>query len=328
MSEVGISEPAARARFSTDDFPRRERVDAWSEALGRHCGVRIDVDPRSAGDFRSTAKLMRLPTFALVEGSTSPMRQESSRGLVVNDDVTFCSVTTSRWGMSQLGRSLDLHPGDWSLLSNSDVSKIIVPEKSRHLGFSVPRAAIARRVSDIGALFARRIPASNPALAMLLGYLDFVRRGNVLTTPALAAAFTDHACDLLALALGPTRDAAHMAHERGVAAARLRALLAYIEAHCCEPSFSAENAAKAHGISPRYLHRLIEPTGASFSARVNELRLQRAFALLSDPQTSHLKIADVALQCGFSDISYFNRQFRARFGDTPSSVRRDIRRLG
>jgi transcriptional regulator GlxA family with amidase domain len=29
----------------------------------------------------------------------------------------------------------------------------------------------------------------------------------------------------------------------------------------------------------------------------------------------------VALAAGFSDISQFNRLFRARFGDTPSAVR-------
>lgn len=38
--------------------------------------------------------------------------------------------------------------------------------------------------------------------------LDLARRGNVVTTPELAAASTDHVCDLLALALGPTHEAA------------------------------------------------------------------------------------------------------------------------
>jgi AraC-like DNA-binding protein len=33
------------------------------------------------------------------------------------------------------------------------------------------------------------------------------------------------------------------------------------------------------------------------------------------------RIIDVALAAGFSDISQFNRLFRARFGDTPSAVR-------
>jgi AraC-like DNA-binding protein len=230
---------------------------------------------------------------------------------------------TSRWGMSQLGRSLDLHPGDWSLLSNSDLSEIIVPEESRNLGFSVPRAVIRPLVPDIGASFARRIPAASPALTMLLDYLDLARRGNVGRTPELAATFTDHVCDLLAISLGATREAASTAHERAVPAARLKSLRDYIEAHYQDADLTAETVAKAAGVSLRYLHRLIEPTGASFSARVNELRLRRAFALLSDPSASHLRIADIALQSGFSDISHFNRQFRARFGDTPTGVRRD-----
>jgi AraC-like DNA-binding protein len=103
--------------------------------------------------------------------------------------------------------------------------------------------------------------------------------------------------------------------------ARLRTLLAYIDAHYRDPGLSAEKVAKAQGISLRYLHRLIEPTGTSFSARINELRLQRAFRLLSDPGATHLRIADIALQSGYSDISYFNRKFAARFGSSPSGVR-------
>ncbi|MBP0112132.1 protein of unknown function [Bradyrhizobium vignae] len=33
-------------------------------------------------------------------------------------------------------------------------------------------------------------------------------------------------------------------------------------------------------------------------------------------------MSDIALVAGFSDVSYFNRLFRARFGDTPREVRR------
>jgi AraC-like DNA-binding protein len=319
MSDVGMSEPAARARFSTDDFPRHERVDAWGEALGRHCGVRIDVDPRSAGDFRSTAKLVRLPTFALLEGSTSPMHQESSRGLVVNDDVTFCSVTTSRWGMSQLGRSLDLHPGDWSLLSNSDVSEIIVPEESRHLGFSVPRAAIKSLVPDIGAVFARPIPASSTALQMLMRYLDLARRDNVVTTPALAAAFSGHICDLLALALGPTRDAAEHAKTRGLSAARLQAMKDDVASHLGRLDLSVNAVATRHKVSVRYVQRLFEESGSTFTQFVMEQRLAAAHKALGE--RSGVPIHTIVYDLGFNDVSYFNRMFRRRYGCTPSDVR-------
>jgi AraC-like DNA-binding protein len=61
---------------------------------------------------------------------------------------------------------------------------------------------------------------------------------------------------------------------------------------------------------------MLETAGTSFTACVNEMRLQRAFALLTQAL-----ISDIALQAGFSDISYFNRLFRSRLGDTPTGVR-------
>jgi AraC-like DNA-binding protein len=61
-------------------------------------------------------------------------------------------------------------------------------------------------------------------------------------------------------------------------------------------------------------------SGMSFTAHVNELRLQKAFALLAAAGDAR-RISDIALEVGFSDISHFNRSFRSRFGDTPSGVR-------
>jgi AraC-like DNA-binding protein len=313
------------AQFSTDSYAAHERVDAWSEALGRHCGVRIDLNPRSAGDFRSSAKIARASTFGLIEGSASPVRQESSRGSVVNDDVTFAGVMTSRWGMSQLGRSLDLHPGDWSLLSNSDVSVITIPEECRYLAFSVPRAAIKPLVPDIGEAFARRIPASSPALQMLVRYLDLARRDNVVSTPELAAAFTDHVCDLLAFALGPTRDAAEQAGTRGLPAARLQAIKDDIADNLARPKLSVHTIAARHGVSVRYVQRIFEESGSTFTAYLTEQRLAAAYRALRRRTPGNEQISAIAYDCGFADVSHFNRVFRQRFGCTPTDVRNAAR---
>jgi AraC-like DNA-binding protein len=327
-SELGVYVSGLQiARFSTDSYPAHERVDAWSEALGRHCGVRIDVDPRSAEDFRSSAKLVCSSTFSLLEGSTSPMRQESSRGLAVNDDVTFASVMTSQWGMSQLGRSPDLHPGDWTLISNNDVSLITVPEQCRHLGFSIPRAAIKPLVPDIGATFARRIPASSPALQMLMRYLDLAQRESVVTTPELAAAFADHACDLLALALGPTRDAAEQARTRGLPAARLQAIKDDIADSLGRPALSVHTIAARHGVSVRYVQRIFEESGSTFTAYLTEQRLAAAYKALRRRAPANVPVSTIAYDCGFADVSHFNRVFRQRFGCTPTDVR-DAARSG
>jgi len=306
-------------RFSTQDYRPHERVDAWGEALGRHCGVRIDVNPRSAEDFRSSAKIARASTLGLIEGSTSPNRQVSSRGSIVNDDLTFAGVMTSRWGASQLGRSLDLHPGDWSLLSNGDASTITVPEHCRFLAFSVPRAAIKPLVPDIGTAFVRRIPASSPALQMLMRYLDLARRDDVVTTPELAVAFTDHVCNLLALALGPTRDAAEQARTRGLPAARLQAIKDDIADNLGRPDLSVHSVAARHSVSARSVQKLFEESGRTFTQYVIEQRLAAAYRAFAERPT--IPINAIVYELGFSDLSNFNRAFRRRFGCTPSDVR-------
>jgi len=50
-------------------------------------------------------------------------------------------------------------------------------------------------------------------------------------------------------------------------------------------------------------------------------RLMRAHRLLTDPRHASEKISTIAFDAGFGDVSYFNRVFRQRYGDTPSGVR-------
>ncbi|MCK9910075.1 helix-turn-helix transcriptional regulator, partial [Microbacteriaceae bacterium K1510] len=66
---------------------------------------------------------------------------------------------------------------------------------------------------------------------------------------------------------------------------------------------------------------LFEHAGTTFSEFVLAERLQRAHQMLTDPQRAHQRISEIAFAAGFSDLSYFNRRFRQRFGDTPSGVR-------
>ena len=51
--------------------------------------------------------------------------------------------------------------------------------------------------------------------------------------------------------------------------------------------------------------------------------LARARRLIADPRSAGRTIGDIALEAGFGDLSYFNRAFRRRFGDTPSGIRAD-----
>jgi AraC-like DNA-binding protein len=111
------------------------------------------------------------------------------------------------------------------------------------------------------------------------------------------------------------------ADEPGLRAVRRAAILREIERRSADPDLSALTIAGQLGITSRYVHLLLAETGRSFSHHVLERRLERAAALLRNPGWRHRKIADIAAEAGFADLSYFNRAFRRRYGATPSRIR-------
>lgn len=74
------------------------------------------------------------------------------------------------------------------------------------------------------------------------------------------------------------------------------------------------------GCSRRHLNRLFhEFLGFSAAALRQELRLVKAATLLRDPEA---KVINVAGDCGFTHLGFFNTCFKRRFGSNPSEWRR------
>ena len=63
-------------------------------------------------------------------------------------------------------------------------------------------------------------------------------------------------------------------------------------------------------------------TGKTFPRFVNELRIGRACRLLTE---SELNVTEVAYECGFTNLSNFNRQFLQLKGRSPRDFRRQMR---
>ncbi len=110
-------------------------------------------------------------------------------------------------------------------------------------------------------------------------------------------------------------------------ASRRSAVLDAIESHSGDPELRAGAVAALLKITPRYVHLLLEETGRSFSQHLLQVRLEKANAMLCDPRRHHRHIGDIAIEAGFSDLSYFSRAFRRRYGATPTTVR-ETARLG
>lgn len=101
--------------------------------------------------------------------------------------------------------------------------------------------------------------------------------------------------------------------------AELQNCLDYMQAHFAEPLTLAEFAASA-GLSESYFcHSFKKFTGYTPFAYLNRIRIVKSCELLQD---SGKKITDIALLCGFNNISYFNRTFYKVMKMTPSAYRK------
>jgi AraC-like DNA-binding protein len=89
---------------------------------------------------------------------------------------------------------------------------------------------------------------------------------------------------------------------------------------------SVSDFAKRHRLPVRYVQRLFEKDGSTFTEFVLERRLAQVHRTLSDPRFVAQSISVVAFEAGFTNQAYFNRTFRSRYGAAPSDVRACARR--
>jgi len=112
---------------------------------------------------------------------------------------------------------------------------------------------------------------------------------------------------------------ASLAERHGVHDGRLVAALELMESHTGEPLRRGEISRRI-GLSTRQLDRLFsEQMKRSYAGHYRRIRLDRARDLLR--QTA-ISITEIALACGFSSASHFNRAYRDAFGLTPATERR------
>jgi AraC-like DNA-binding protein len=306
-------------RFSTHVLPQRMRIPLWRESFGRGI-VHVNIEPLSDAPFQAEATLQAIPGLRTLALQGTPMRFERSRTSIADgDDSIGIIVCASRSRLSQRGQEMEPRAGDAIAILHSEPATVTYVE-GLQFGLAVPREALTQRITNVDGLTMRPISHRSEALRLLKTYLKSAFKETALADPKLRDTVVTHIHDLVALAIG---EGGHLGESiaSAVVAARHSAVLDHIATHFQDPGLSLETVARCQGISPRYLQRLMGASGTSFTGYVNELRLQRAFELLTGLHTTAQRISDVALEVGFSDVSHFNRLFRARFGESPRDVR-------
>lgn len=98
-----------------------------------------------------------------------------------------------------------------------------------------------------------------------------------------------------------------------------RRILEYIRQHYMDSTLCLASVADVFGIHERSLQALLRnETQLSFAAYLEKIRLEQSMTLLTG---THLSIAEIALQVGYSNDRSFRRAFKRHYDKTPTELR-------
>jgi AraC-like DNA-binding protein len=325
----------ATLRFSTAGMPEPACVQAVRE-LHLHERTLLPgklepiepLEPLSGYPLRVDVTKRTLPGLAIVSGTFSGLRhaiRPSWAAANGDDDLLFgvnvrgCSIAR------QSDRDLTLRDGD-AFFATRDASGFTItrPTPARFVACRVPRGAVTPLVGRIDVTPLCLVPPRSEALSLLVTYAQAIVDALPLATVELQRLAVTHMHDLIAATIGATRDGLAIAEGRGIAAGRLRAIMNDISTHLGDGDLSVAKIAKHQRVTPRYIHKLFENEGLTFSSFVLGQRLSRAHRMLSDPRLADRNVSVVAFDVGFGDLSYFNREFRRRYAATPTEIRKAV----
>jgi AraC-like DNA-binding protein len=310
-----------KLRLSTTDLPQQDRIAMWREHYAQTI-FRVAVEPVCDASFQATVSSRALPELHLLYGSVSPVRISRTREFLAdgNDDLALVINRAGRIATIARGREVALREGDAVLANSAEMTLFDRSTSGGSFSIRIPRAVLSSLVADVDDMVMRPIPRHMGALKLLASYAYPLLEEDELA-PALQRLAVTHVHDLVALVLGAPRDIAGVARGRGARAARLRAAKSYVVEHCNHPSLSIGAVARHLEVTPRYLQKLFEREGTTFSTFLLDQRLACAYRALTSPRFLTHQVSTIAYEVGFGDLSYFNRCFRQRYGATPREVR-------
>lgn len=304
----------------TEDFHPRHRVAEFQSVAAQICKLDIEA---AGTDYVSSTAIAVLPdaTIADTVHSACLTRRTSRLAAETGDSVLLHIPMTGGFVISQIGgREVECRVGE-VYIDPSEVPGIaqFTLNRSNVLYVSIPRSTLGE--AGVGGSSFRDVTPLDARWRMLVGYARLLHAKSERLPSHELARCTAHLHDLTLMALGTSRESEQIALGRGVRAARLRAAQADIESNLTNPDLRPAWIAARQGISTRYLRSLFAEAGTSFSDYVADRRLQHVARRLVDPRHDRRTISEIAYDCGFGDISWFNARFRTTFGMTPSEFR-------
>lgn len=304
--------------YNTGAIAPQERAVHWS-ALISETYFPLMLDYQDANNFTGQLQRRLAGPASLSRLTTQPaqyIRESRHIEPYCADHYLVTIPHGSPVGFEQLDRQITCPPGGFFIEQGSEPYVFSYEEPNDLFVIKIARGQLDDRLSQPDRLCAISFDGTEGLGGL---FTETARRLHAMPhDPVAADILGAQMIDLLALAVDRQAEVAHN-RQSVVQAAHLERARAAVRQNIRRGDLNPEQIARLCGISKRYLHSLFKDTGVTVSQYIRNCRLQAAAEALSMPSDQRLSV--IAYRLGFSDQAQFSRQFRERYGQTPSDYR-------
>jgi AraC-like DNA-binding protein len=313
-----------RVQLDTADVRPEQRLGAIRDAYAAAM-MKCSIDPLTDGPVWSRMAAGRYGDLGVLAYSGAPFRcvADGSDAGSNQSGIMLDLVVAGGYGIRQGSRDTVVRRGEavlyFSNMPFSAQSSEPVPLHSRSV--MIPDKYLRDVAADPAALAGLHLGSDILEIGMLKGYLTGLQRSLDTADTAFAALVGRQLGELVVGAVARATRKEDPFGGQGLKSARLSRIMQLIDAQLEQPTLNASRIARQLGVSERYVQKLMEMTGTTFSECVMDKRLRRAWQVLAENRAPEVPVREVGWSVGFSDASHFTRAFRNRFGETPTAVR-------
>lgn len=300
---------SAVGRVSTSSVVPATRLAYWNQVVAEAFDD-IVVDAKVG--FEGAVAMRRIGSieFARVESTAAQVRR--LRPLCGPGGALFKIHLQERGcGVSrQGGHEAILQPGAFTLCDASQPYSLEFTGFNQMMVLRFPAEQLVARLDDAERYIGQAMGAHLGANRVLTGFLR-----SVWENEDIGAEFEEAIPGIILDMMAGTFKAQSDLHGTGdKASERSRCIRAYIDAHITDPTLCPSRVAKAAGVSNRSMQMLFARSGMTATEYIVMQRLKLAAARLMNGATN---ITELAYDLGFSDLTYFSKSFKRRFGVSP-----------
>ncbi len=302
--------------WSAKPFRSDQPFGSWADDLA---AAFVRLEPRRMVDHPFEGSITRADAapiqISLVKATSHCVLRLRTHIAHTTDDLCFVNLQLDGLGRTtQRGHEQVCARGDLAVVDTTEPFEIANSKDFRLYCFAVPRRLLPRRFCDSPQLALSKNEAGRALSRTLASYAEFC-----LAAPVAFATSGAHLVELIAHAPDVLGEAPIT---RMNAPVLLSMMLDHIDRHSADPDLDAARLAARFRCSERYVHRLFAVTGRSVGEHVNDRRVLVCARALLERDGRRRKIADIAFDAGFRDVSHFNRVFKRSHGLAPRDFRR------